>query len=202
MKENFTADSSSNVMNYVEFTAVMAGSISLKQYLEDQKILPSSMSKYLYTMASIAIMAGGAVLNAVTFIGGNYLARYLSRDDPKAAQEEKVRHDKALEAYQAAYTKYQKDHTKLLDWIATNDQIKDQAKQNFTYTDYAFKLYNQAHQHEQISMPKEPVFSDFYQPSKQQKKKANSCLLAQAPLPLGTQPFDFFEFFYSYIHED
>ena len=50
-------------------------------------------------MASIAIMAGGAVLNAVTFISGNYLARYLSGDDPKVAQEEKVQHDKALEAY-------------------------------------------------------------------------------------------------------
>ena len=48
-------------------------------------------------MASIAIMVGGAVLNAATFIGGNYLAHYLSGEDPKAAQEEKVRHDKALE---------------------------------------------------------------------------------------------------------
>ena len=40
VKETFTADSSWNVMNYVKFTAVMAGSIALKQYLEDQKILP------------------------------------------------------------------------------------------------------------------------------------------------------------------
>ena len=37
VKENFTADPSSNVINYVKFTAVMAGSIALKQYLEDQK---------------------------------------------------------------------------------------------------------------------------------------------------------------------
>ena len=75
-------------------------------------------------MASIAIMIGGAVVNAASFIGGNYLARYLSGGD-KAAQEEKVRHDKALEAYQAAHAKYEKDRTKLLDWIATNDRIKD-----------------------------------------------------------------------------
>lgn len=53
-------------------------------------------------MASVAIMAGGAVLNAVAFIGGNYLARVLSGDDSKASIKEKVRHDKALEAYQAA----------------------------------------------------------------------------------------------------
>ena len=43
VKENFTSDPSSNAMNYVKFTAVMAGSIALKQYLEDQKIIPSAM---------------------------------------------------------------------------------------------------------------------------------------------------------------
>ena len=34
-------------------------------------------------------MAGGAVLNAVAFISGNYLARILSGDDPKASHEKK-----------------------------------------------------------------------------------------------------------------
>ena len=40
-KENFTADPSTDVMNYGKFTIVMAGSIVLKQYLKDQKILPN-----------------------------------------------------------------------------------------------------------------------------------------------------------------
>ena len=40
VKENFTQDPSSNVMNYAKFTAVMAGSIALKQYLQEQKTLP------------------------------------------------------------------------------------------------------------------------------------------------------------------
>ena len=43
VKENFTQDPSSNVMNYVKFTAVMAASIAAKKYLEDQKILPDSV---------------------------------------------------------------------------------------------------------------------------------------------------------------
>lgn len=42
VKESFTSDPISNVMNYVKFTAVMAGSIALKDYLEDQKILPTN----------------------------------------------------------------------------------------------------------------------------------------------------------------
>ena len=40
VKENFTQDPSSSAMNYARFTAVMAGAVALKQYLEDQKILP------------------------------------------------------------------------------------------------------------------------------------------------------------------
>ena len=40
LKEDCTSDPSSNAMNYVKFTAVMAGCIALKQYLEDQKIPP------------------------------------------------------------------------------------------------------------------------------------------------------------------
>ena len=43
VKENFTSGPSSNVMHYVKFTAVMAGSIALKQYLQDQKILLDSV---------------------------------------------------------------------------------------------------------------------------------------------------------------
>jgi len=119
-------------------------------------------------MASITIMAGGAVLNATAFICCNYLARPFGRAED-AALEDKKRHDKALEEYQAAYAKYSRDRTKPLDWIQTNAQIKEQAKQNFTNTDYAFKLYNQAHRDEPIVPPKEPKFSEFYQPSEQQK---------------------------------
>ena len=74
VKGNFTADPSSNVMNYVKLAIVMAAAIGLKQYLEDQNILPKKrMSLYIL----------------LCLFGGNYLARYLSGDDPKAALEEK-----------------------------------------------------------------------------------------------------------------
>ena len=42
VKENFTSDPSSSAMNYVKFSVVMAGSVALGQYLEDQKIIPTS----------------------------------------------------------------------------------------------------------------------------------------------------------------
>ena len=43
LKENLNPDPSSDIMNYVKFTAVMAASIALKKYLDDQNILPDSV---------------------------------------------------------------------------------------------------------------------------------------------------------------
>ena len=45
VKESFTSDPCSSPMNYAKFTAVMAGGTALKQYLDDQKILPISEEK-------------------------------------------------------------------------------------------------------------------------------------------------------------
>ena len=39
LKENFLGDPSSNVMKYAKFTGFLAGSMVLKTYFENQKIL-------------------------------------------------------------------------------------------------------------------------------------------------------------------
>lgn len=44
-------------------------------------------------MANIDIMFGGVIINVIAFVGGNYLAKYLSSD---SACEEKKRHDLAV----------------------------------------------------------------------------------------------------------
>ena len=99
-------------------------------------------------------------------------------------------HNKALEDYQAAYAKYTRDQIQLLDWITTNAQTKQQAKQNMTNMDYAFKLYNQAHPDEQMVPPKEPKFSDFYQPSEQQKN-GELAFVGAGAVALGYTAFRF-----------
>ena len=43
LKENFLGDPSTSVMNYSKWTAILAGSMALKTYLEDQKILPKQL---------------------------------------------------------------------------------------------------------------------------------------------------------------
>ena len=43
LKENFLGDPSTSVMIYGKWTAILAGSMALKTYLEDQKILPRQL---------------------------------------------------------------------------------------------------------------------------------------------------------------
>ena len=118
--------------------------------------------------SAVAMMIGGAILNAAAFTGGNYLERYLSGDNDQAALDEKIRHDKALQQYRAAYEKWQKDRTELFDWVAEQDREKDKAIDDFQTTDQALALYNQTNR-VKVALPKEPEFSDLYKPSEQQK---------------------------------
>ena len=74
-------------------------------------------------MASIAIMIGGALINAIAFVRESYLAKYLSGDQNSAVEEE--RHDLAVEKYQAAFEKKQENLRRLLNWIATNNRVKE-----------------------------------------------------------------------------
>jgi len=111
-----------------------------------------------------------------------YLARALGWGD-KAGLEEKVRHDKAIEAY----TKYTRDRTKLLNWIATNTQIKAEAKQNFFITDYAFKLFNQAHTDERMILPKKKTSFQISINQANSRNKASFFLWAAAPSLSATQ---------------
>ena len=139
-------------------------------------------------MATVAIMVGGAVLNAATFIGGNYLAKYFSGDSGQAALDEKKRHDLALEKYQRDYAQYQKDRTQLLDWVAQQDREKNKAFHDFQDTDEALALYNQTHR-AKVAMPKEPQFSTTTNPVRS-RRMASCSSLGPAPWPLGMPPFD------------
>ena len=43
LKETFTGDPSANFMNYGKWVAVLSGSIYLKDYLQDKKVIPDGM---------------------------------------------------------------------------------------------------------------------------------------------------------------
>ena len=120
-------------------------------------------------MASIAIMIGGAILNATTFVGGSYLARYLSGNNVDA---ECKRHDLALEKYERDYQVWQKSRQRVMDWYSQRRDEKDIAAQDFSSTDEALKLYNGVHEavdQPQITLRNEPNFDNYYKPSDSQK---------------------------------
>ena len=76
------------------------------------------------------------------------------------------------------------DRTKLLDWIATNDWMKEHTKQD---------LYNQVHRGgEQMTQQhlREPKFSDLYTPSKAQKN-SELAFVGVGALALGFAAFHY-----------
>ena len=135
-------------------------------------------------MASIAMMIGGAVLNAAAFTGGNDLAKFLAGDNGKAALEQStgglsVSNGKILTRANTAARLDQHQR-----------RIKEHAQKNFTNTDYAFKLYNQSHPDQRLTLPKVPNFSDMYQPSDLQKQ-GELLFVGGGALALGYAAFRF-----------
>ena len=112
-------------------------------------------------MASIAIMLGGAVLNATAFIGGNYIAKALSGSSSADLQLERERHDKAMEKYQKDYAEYQEKRLAYIDFMNSRKSDANQASENISNMDEALKLYNQ--------MGNPPKFSDYYRPNGDQR---------------------------------
>ena len=59
-------------------------------------------------MASIGFLIGGALVNALAFIGSNYLFSSLSKE---SIDKERKRHDKAIEDLQRAQIEWAKKKT-------------------------------------------------------------------------------------------
>ena len=120
-------------------------------------------------MASIAIMIGGAIINATTFVGGSYLAKYLAGGNSDA---ERKRHDLALEKYERDGEAWRENRQRVMDWYSSRRDQQDRAAQDMGNTDEALKLYNRVHQavdQPTISIGKEPQLGDYYKPSSSQK---------------------------------
>jgi len=120
-------------------------------------------------MASIAMMVGGAIINAVAFTGSNFLFSNLKQ---KKADEERQRHDLALEKLSKAKLEYEENRTKYLDYL--NDRYKKEVKAQKTFHDIdsALRDYNEVTKSDlkiPVGLLREPKLSDFYVPSEEQK---------------------------------
>ena len=119
-------------------------------------------------MASVAMLVGGALINALAFSGSNYL---FSKLRSSGVDEERQRHDKAVEQLQAAQARWSRKRTERLDWV--NEELRRQghAVQTFRDVDAAIRKYAYVTGKTLDPLGPEPQLSDFYTPSSDQKDR-------------------------------
>jgi hypothetical protein len=116
-------------------------------------------------MATVAVIAGAAIVNAVAFTAGNALYDKFGRGNSSGERE---RHDKAIENQQKAMADWSKKRAETLDWINTKVTEKNDARAEFDDVDRALEFYNETHPDGQIILPERPKLRDFYKPSSEQ----------------------------------
>ena len=116
-------------------------------------------------MASIAMLIGGALANALAFTGSSYLFHRLSADNIDA---ERKRHDAAIEALQKAQIEWTHKHQEQIDFINNQLRLERKAETKFTELNDAMREYHEVFGHELPPLPREPVSSDFYTPTDEQ----------------------------------
>ena len=79
-------------------------------------------------MASLLFTSGGAVMNALAFSGTNFVFSRLTDH----GEEERKRHDLALEKLQRAKEEWNRDRIKRLDVI--NKKLREKKRQGHTST--------------------------------------------------------------------
>ena len=119
-------------------------------------------------MASIALLIGGAVVNALAFTGSNFLFSQLKPDS--AALAEKERHDRALEDFQQAQAEYSRERQEKYNLMNQRLVEEKHAENTFRDVDAAIRRYNDVYSEDplyQLGPP--PKFEDFYTPSDSQR---------------------------------
>ncbi len=122
-------------------------------------------------MASIAMMIGGAVVNALAFSGSNFLFSSLG-----GGEEERKRHDKAIEQLNEAHEAWVKRRTQRQDWEHEQLLKSQQARDNYRRGEIASATAY--HATEPPTAGKEPVLGDFYTPSEEQKDREIGFIVA------------------------
>ena len=87
--------------------------------------------------SAVAMMLGGAVVNALAFSGSNYLFSKMGRN----RDEERKSLDKEMEQLQAATQAWNKKIIKRLDFINEEMKKENHAVQTFDNIDEAMKQY-------------------------------------------------------------
>ena len=114
------------------------------------------------------MLVGGTLMNALAFSGSNYLFTILRS---AGVDEERKRHDKAVEQLQAAQASWSRKRTERLDWI--NEELRRQghAVKTFRDVDDAMQEYAQVIGQNLDPLGPEPQLADFCHPSDGEKDR-------------------------------
>ena len=114
-------------------------------------------------MASIAMLVGGALVNALAFSGSNCHFSMLKRS---GLDEERKRHNKAVKQLPAAQAEWSRKRTERLDWISGDLRRQEHAVQTFWDVDDAMREYSRVTVKKLDPLGHKPKLSDFYAPSR------------------------------------
>ena len=101
-------------------------------------------------MASVAMLIGGALANALAFTGSSYLLNKLSKDSIDA---ERKRHDLAIEQLQKAQIEWVHKRQQRIDFINKQLSLEHQAETKFTELNDAIREYHEVFGHELQHLP-------------------------------------------------
>ena len=116
-------------------------------------------------MASVAMLIGGALVNALAFTGSSYLFHRRSKD---SIDKERKRHDAAIEKLQKTQIEWAHKHQQQIDFINNQLRLEQKAETKFTELNDAMREYHEVFGHELPPPPREHVLSDYYTPSDEQ----------------------------------
>ena len=116
-------------------------------------------------MASVAMLIGGALANALAFPGSSYLFHRLSKESIDA---ERKGHNSAIQALQAAQLEWEHKRQQRIDFINNQLRLERKAETKFAELNDALREYDEVFGHELPPLPREPVLSDFYTPTDEQ----------------------------------
>ena len=116
-------------------------------------------------MASLLVLGASAAINALAFSGTNFLFSKFSDH----GEEERKRHDLAIEELQKDRDEWNKERISRLDFINKRLREKKEAQTYIQNLDSAMLEYYRVFNFKWEPLRQEPQLSDYYIPSDQQK---------------------------------
>lgn len=117
-------------------------------------------------MATAGVIIGGALVNAFAFSGTNALFGMLRSS---GLEEERKRHDKAMEQLEAAQEEWMRKSRERTDWI--NEQLKRQGHAIHTFSNVEQAMHEYYLVTGKHTPFHKPQLSDYYKPSMAQRER-------------------------------